>query len=141
MKKIQFTVFINASVEKVWNTLWDDDTYRKWTASFIKGSYYEGELAEGNEIRFLSPGEHGLFALVEKVVPFQKMHFLHYGEVIDGIPQEKTFGDEAIEYYDLEEKENGTELTVTINTAEEFLTYFTNSFPRALNIVKELAEE
>lgn len=68
------------------------------------------------------------------------MYFKHYGEVLDGVSQEKTFGDEGIEYYDLEEIENGTRLIITLNTVEEYITYFTNSFPRAMNMIKELAE-
>ncbi|WHF52272.1 SRPBCC domain-containing protein [Chryseobacterium gotjawalense] len=140
MKKLEFTVEISASREKVWDALWSDQNYRKWTAVFIPGSYYEGELLEGNDIRFLSPGQHGLFAVVEKVIPFQSMHFVHFGLVLDGISQGKTFSENSIEYYDLYETEQGTKLTVTINTEEEYVTYFSNSFPRALHAVKELAE-
>ena len=141
MKKLEFSVDINASKEKVWDVLWSDQNYRNWTASFIKGSYYEGELLEGNDVHFLSPGDHGMYAIVEKMIPNQTMHFRHYGEVLDGIPQGDTYGENAIEYYDLYESESGTILTVTINTEEEYITYFTNSFPRALSAIKELAEK
>ena len=140
MKKLEFSIEIQAGKEKVWETLWNDETYRKWTATFIKGSYIEGELREGEEVRFLTPGEHGLFGIVEKLVPYKTMHFKHFGEVLDGISQDITFGDEGIENYDLEEIENGTRLIITINTTEEFITYFTNSFPRALDAIKEIAE-
>lgn len=140
MKKLEFTIEISASREKVWDALWSHQNYRKWTAVFIPGSYYEGELQEGNEIRFLLPGQHGLFAVVEKVIPFQSMHFLHFGLVLNGISERKTFSENSIEYYDLYETGQGTKLTVTINTEEEYVTYFSNSFPRALHAVKELAE-
>lgn len=60
MKKLEFSIEIQASKEKVWETLWNDETYRKWTATFIRGSYIEGELREGKEVRFLTPGEHEL---------------------------------------------------------------------------------
>ena len=141
MKILEFSIEINASKEKVWDVLWSDQNYRDWTASFIKGSYYKGELLQGNNIQFLSPGNHGMYAVIEKMVPYQTMHFRHYGEVLDGIPQGKTYGENAIEYYDLYDIENGIKLTVMINTEEEYITYFTNSFPRALNAVKELAEQ
>lgn len=140
MTQLKFSININASKEKIWDILWEDQSYRGWTAKFIPGSYYEGELKEGNDIRFLSPGEHGLFAKVEKVIPYQSMHFVHFGLVLDGVSQHKTFEEDAIEYYDLYESDFGTELTVTIKTDEEYITYFNNSFPRALNAVKELAE-
>lgn len=140
MKKLAFEIDIKASKEKVWDILWSDESYRMWTATFLPGSYFEGELVEGHDIRFLSPGENGLFAMVEKVIPFQSMHFVHFGFVIDGISQDKTFAEESIEYYDLYESEIGTKLTVTIKTVDEYITYFTNIFPRALNAVKELSE-
>lgn len=141
MKRLEFSVEIKASKEKVWDILWNDESYRVWTASFIPGSYYEGEIIQGNNIRFLSPGQHGLFAVVEKVIPFQSMHFMHFGLVLDGVSQDKTFQDDSIEYYDLLEIESGTKLTVKINTEDEYITYFSNSFPKALNVVKQLAEE
>ena len=39
--------------------------------------------------------------------------------VIEGINQAKTYGDEAIEQYDLVETDEGSLLTVTLNTEEE----------------------
>ena len=140
MKKLEFSIDIKAPKEKVWESLWADQNYRKWTALFLPGSYYEGELKENSDVRFLSPGGHGLFAMVEKVIPFQSMHFLHFGLIIDGISQEKTFKDDAIEQYDLYEIEEGTRLTVTLKTEDEYTTYFKNSFPRALAVVKEISE-
>lgn len=140
MKQLEFSIEINASKEKVWNILWEDQSYRDWTSRFIPGSYYEGELKEGNDILFLSPGKHGLFAKVEKVIPFQSMHFVHFGLVIDGISQPKTFNEGAIEHYDLFESELGTKITVSLRTEEEYIDYFNNSFPRALNAVKQLSE-
>lgn len=140
MKKLEFSIEIKASKEKVWESLWNDQNYRKWTALFLPGSYYEGELKENSDVRFLSPGGHGLFAMVEKVIPFRAMYFLHFGLILDGISQEKTFKDGAIEQYDLYENEKGTTLTVTLKTEEEYKTYFNNSFPRALAVVKEIAE-
>ena len=140
MKKLEFSIEIKASKEKVWESLWNDQNYRKWTALFLPGSYYEGELKENSDVRFLSPGGHGLFAMVEKVIPFRAMYFLHFGLILDGISQEKTFKDGAIEQYDLYENEKGTKLTVTLKTEEEYKTYFNNSFPRALAVVKEIAE-
>ena len=37
MPALHFTVNINAPKEKVWETLWDDATYRQWTAAFHPG--------------------------------------------------------------------------------------------------------
>lgn len=141
MKKLQFTIEINASKEKVWDALWNDQNYRNWTSVFHEGSYYESDLQEGSEILFLGPEKSGMYAKIEKLVPNEKMYFLHLGEYKDGEKQEGTFGEDAIEQYDLVEKDVKTELTVTMNVPEDYIPYFAETFPKALGKVKELAEK
>lgn len=121
--------------------MWDDSGYRTWTSVFMEGSYYESDLTEGSTVRFLSPGGNGMYGVVERMLPFEKMYFKHKGEVHQGVEQEAIYGDEAIEQYDLQEIDGVTTLTATLNTTEEYLTYFTDVFPAALQKIKTLAEE
>ena len=141
MKKLQFTLEINASKEKVWDALWNDQNYRNWTSVFHEGSHYKSDLHEGSEIFFLGPEKSGMYAKIEKLVPNEKMYFLHLGEYKDGEKQEGTFGEEAIEQYDLVEKDGKTELTVTMNVPEDYIPYFAETFPKALGKVKEMVEK
>lgn len=141
MKKLEFSIDINAPKEKVWEALWKDENYRKWCAAFMEGSYYVSDLQEGSEIRFLSPEKDGMWGKVAKMIPNEKIHFLHKGEVKKGENQAATYGDEAIENYELTEENGITTLTATLNTTEDYIQYFTNVFPGALNIVKEIAEQ
>ena len=39
MRKIQFSIEINASKENVWNTLWADATFRDWANVIDEGTY------------------------------------------------------------------------------------------------------
>lgn len=39
MKKIEFSIKINAIKEIVWATLWNDTTYRQWTSIFAPHSH------------------------------------------------------------------------------------------------------
>ena len=141
MKKLEFTIEINASKENVWDALWIDENYRNWTSVFHEGSHYESDLHEGSEIFFLGPEKSGMYAKIEKLVPNEKMYFLHLGEYKDGEKQEGTFGEEAIEQYDLVEKDGKTELTVTMNVPEDYIPYFAETFPKALGKVKEMVEK
>ena len=141
MKKLQFTIEINASKEKVWDALWNDQNYRNWTSVFHEGSHYKSDLHEGSEIFFLGPEKSGMYAKIEKLIPNEKMYFLHLGEYKDGEKQEGTFGEDAIEQYDLEEKDGKTELTVTMNVPEDYIPYFAETFPKALGKVKEMVEK
>ena len=56
MKKLNFTTKIDAPKEKVWNTLWNDATYRAWTSAFAEGSFAETDnWKEGSKVLFLDP--------------------------------------------------------------------------------------
>lgn len=140
MKKIEFSIEISASKEKVWEALWKDENYRKWTSAFMDGSYAESDWKEGSEIKFLSPGENGMFGVIEKLVPLEKMYFKHLGEIKNGEKQEISYGDEAIERYDLIEENGKTILTATMNAPEEYIIYFSRVFPTAVEKIKEIAE-
>lgn len=140
MKKLQFSIDINAPKEKVWDALWNDANYRKWTAAFQEGSYYESDLKQGSEILFLSPDKNGMFGVVEEVVPFEKMYFLHKGEIQNGEKQAETYDENAVERYDLVESGGKTELTATMNAPEDYIPYFADVFPIALEKVKDIAE-
>lgn len=61
MEKLHFSTNINAPREKVWDTLWNDNSYRKWTSAFMEGSYAETDnWKEGSKVLFLSPGGDGM---------------------------------------------------------------------------------
>jgi uncharacterized protein YndB with AHSA1/START domain len=70
MEKLNFSIDIKAPIQKVWDTLWADETYRKWTAAFSEGSYAESDWNEGSRILFLSPAGDGMLArIAEKREP------------------------------------------------------------------------
>lgn len=140
MRKLEFSIEINAPKEKVWIALWEDQNYRNWTSAFMPGSYFESDLQQGSPIHFMSPDGNGMFGVVEEVVSFERMYFKHFGEIQNGEPQDKIYGDEATERYDLSESNGVTLLSVTLNTDESFIPYFADVFPKALQIVKQTAE-
>ncbi len=66
MNNINHTITINAPLEKVWNILWDDATYRKWTSAFQEGSHAVSDWKQGSPIRFLGPGgQEGMYSVIE----------------------------------------------------------------------------
>jgi len=68
MKEIQFQVEIKAPKERVWNTLWQDETLREWAGIIDPGTYMVGDLKEGNEVQFISAENgYGVTTLVEKL--------------------------------------------------------------------------
>lgn len=93
MKKLEFSININAPKEKVWEALWKDENYRKWTAVFSEGSYAESDFEKGSEFRFLNPEKDGVWGEITEMIPNEKVYFTHRGEVHKGINQPKTYGE------------------------------------------------
>lgn len=145
MEKTRFKTLINATPEKVWKVLWDEDTYRQWTSVFCEGSYAEGDWKQGSKILFLSPGRNGMTSIITVKKPNEQMSFKHLGEVKNGIEdlnsEEVKKWSGAMEEYFLREINGQTELITELDLSEEHKAYFESTFPKALVRIKELAEQ
>lgn len=139
MKKLTFTIVINAPRSKVWDCLWQDANYRNWTSVFMEGSHAESDWKEGSDIKFLSPGGDGMFGIIKKMVEGEEMSFEHQGEIKGGQKITQVWGG-AQERYFLKDNDGGTELTVLLDTHENWEKYFSETFPKALEKVRKLAE-
>jgi uncharacterized protein YndB with AHSA1/START domain len=144
LKKISFSTSINAPKEKVWNVLWNDETYKAWTSVFSEGSSAVSDWNEGSKILFLDGKGRGMYSTIAKKIPNEFMSFRHIGEVKDGVEQpvdEKTQSwSGSTEDYTLTETNGVTELTIEMDMMEDMLDYFNKTFPVALEQVKKLAE-
>ncbi|MEI8201315.1 MAG: hypothetical protein WCG21_14755 [Eubacteriales bacterium] len=143
MKKIQFSVEINASKESVWATLWEDATFRDWANIIDEGTYMKGVMKEGNEIEFISAvNGYGVTSLIEKLIPNEFVLFLHRADTKESGQQERekewTGGTES---YSLTEKDGVTALIVTADIPDELEEIFNARLPKALDRIKTLAEK
>jgi hypothetical protein len=150
MEKIKFTTTIDAPPQVVWNTMLNDATYREWTSAFSpRGSWYEGNWAQGSTIRFLGAGEDGkpggMVSRVKENRPYEYVSVEHLGMIHDG--QEDTTSDEvkkwagALENYTFIDKNGRTELRVDMDVDEGHRQMFEEMWPRALERLKTLAEQ
>ncbi len=145
MEKMNFSININAPKEKVWQVLWNDASYRKWTSAFMEGSYAKTDnWKEGSKVLFLDPKDSGMVSTIVKNKPNEFMSFKHLGEVKNGV--EDTSSDKvkgwagAMENYTLKGINGKTELLIDMDVNDDFKDYFVNTWPKALDKVKELAE-
>ena len=144
MQRLNFTIDIEASKEKVWQTLWNDEAYRQWTKAFCDGSYFVGDLKEGSRFHFLTPDGRGMYSDVERLVENEFISFRHIGEMKDNA--ELPLNDETqkwsgcYEIYGLKESNGMTTLSVGVDSVEAYLDFFNEKFPIALQKVKDLAE-
>lgn len=144
MKKETFSIIINAPREKVWRVLWDDATYRQWTSVFNASSYAVSDWKEGSKIQFLSSDGSGMYSIIAKSIAPEFMSFKHIGVVKNfeeqKIDQETEDWSGALENYTLKEKNGATEVMVEMDVHKDHEKYFQETFPKALQKVKELSE-
>ena len=145
MQKQTFQVSIDAPREKVWDILWDENSYRAWTSIFSPGSHAQSDWNKGSKILFLDGNGSGMVSMIEEKIPNEFMSFKHLGEVKDGV--EDTESEKvkqwagAHENYTLRNEDGKTELQVDMDINEEYAEMFGQIFPKALDKVKELAEK
>jgi len=145
MKELKFSKDIDAPIQKVWDILWQEDTYSQWTRFFTKGSRMESDWQVGGKTVFLDPEDNGMIATITELdVPY-KVYFAHQGQIIKGV--EDTTSDEvkafagALEKYDLEEKDGITRLEISVEVFVDFEQMMTNGFSKGIAEVKRLAEK
>jgi uncharacterized protein YndB with AHSA1/START domain len=141
MKEMQFKVEINAAKERVWNTLWQDETFRGWAGIIDPGTYMVGELKEGNEVQFISSNGYGVTSLVENLTPNEFLLLRHQADTQDnGVREREKEWTGGKESYSLTEEDDVTTLTATFDVPSEMEAYFKDNYPKALERVKEMAE-
>jgi hypothetical protein len=151
MKKLQFKKEINATCQKVYETmlgLKDKSTYEYWTSAFNPTSTYEGSWEKGSKIYFVGVDENGkkggMVSEIEEHQPSNFISIRHYGfldgdtEITTGEQVEKWAG--GHENYSYEESNGITTVTVDIDTIDEYVDYFNNTYPKALDKLKEISE-
>lgn len=139
-KTISFSIFIDSDREKIWEVLWDPKTYQEWAGVFCQGSHYIGELKQGNAIKFLGEDGSGLSSYIEKIIDREQMVFLHQKEIQKGKETDSAWQGAREIYYLKKETDNSTELQVIMDVTQDMESYFNEVFPKALILIKELAE-
>lgn len=151
MEKLNFKITITAPVEHVYTTMLgiqNKNTYKEWTAIFNPTSTYEGAWEKGSKILFLGVDENGnkggMVSKIDQIIKNEFVSILHYGilkngaEVTNGEEVDKWTG--GHENYTFTKLATGTELSVEIDAVDEFVSYFNETYPIALEKLKEICE-
>ncbi len=152
MKKLQYKVSINAPATKVYDFMlgisrkW---TYEQWTYWFNPTSTYKGSWDKGTKILFIGVDEKGekggMVSRIAENIPNQFVSVQHYGILNAG--QEITEGPEVekwangFENYTFEDNSGTTTVIVDIDVTDDFIDYMNQTYPKALNRLKEVCEE
>lgn len=130
MERFSLKIEIAADAERVWDVLFQPDSYRLWTAPFAAGSRYEGSFTAGTMIRFVAD-EHPDCALESLVETVRRPEFLSIRH---------DFGQPAYENYTLRPTAAGVELVIEQDLSDEWGEQMKTVWPKALAEVKRLAE-
>ena len=161
MKKLQFKTSINAPVTRIYDFMLgisNKSTYEQWTSVFNPTSTYEGSWEKGNKILFVGVDEKGekggMVSRVAENIPNRFVSIQHYGllkadkEITEGAEVDKWAN--GFENYTFEENNarpddpvgrGTTTITVDLDTTEDFLDYMNQTYPKALDQLKELCEK
>ena len=152
MKKLQFKVSINAPLTRVYDLMLginNKSTYDQWTSVFNPTSTYEGNWDKGSKILFIGVDEKGekggMVSRIVENIPKRFVSIQHYGlyqadkEITEGPEVEKWAN--GFENYSFEENNGTTTLTVDLDTTEDFLDYMNETYPKALDKLKEICEK
>lgn len=144
MNKLNFPIQINASRSRVWQILWSETGYRTWTSVFSESSHAETDWQEGSRVLFLNGKGSGMVSRIDRKVEDEFMSFQHLGEMKNGVADysmaEANGWADGRENYLLTENGEGTLLVAELDVPAEFEAYFFETFPKALQLVKKLAE-
>lgn len=83
MKFLEFEIQINATPEKVWETLFTQDSYKKWASAMNEGTYFEGNWEVGSIMKFLDPQNNGMYNLVTENIRFKVLGMKHLGWILE----------------------------------------------------------
>ncbi|MES2329157.1 MAG: SRPBCC domain-containing protein [Bacteroidota bacterium] len=148
MEKMVFQTLISASKEKLWDSLWTDANYQVWTSAFAEGSKAESDWKKGSRILFTDGKGSCMISMIAENRPYDFMSFQHLGELKNGVEDMETAKTQgwagAYENYTLKDVNGKTELTVEMDNmgmSQDMLDYFNNTWPKALEKLKGIAEE
>jgi len=151
MRKLHYSIVINASKEKVWNTMLGKDSYKLWTDVFAPGSDYVGDWSKGSKMLFHGPEEtgamSGMVSRIKENRPYEYISIEHIGIMQNG--KEDTSSElfkewaGALENYTFKEIGSKTEVLIDVDIAEkeEYEEMAQTTWPKALQKLKQLAEK
>jgi uncharacterized protein YndB with AHSA1/START domain len=148
METMHFGITINAAVEKVYDLMISDSSYREWTSEFNPTSHFIGSWVKGSKIIFVGTDQDGktggMVSRIKDNIPNTFISIEHLGLFQDG--KEITSGSEvegwagANENYTFTANEGKTLLSVELDANQDFMTYFNETWPKALDKLKEICE-
>lgn len=146
MKTLHFETTIDATPQKVWETMLGKETYPQWVGVSWPGSSYHGEWKQGAQIRFTGEeGGGGTLAEITELEPYSRVEAEHIAVLLDDGSEDRAsemaknwIG--STESYAFTGKNGSTKLDVELSIPAEWVDEFEGGWPKAMEALKQLAE-
>ena len=144
MKKIEKSVLIKASKEKVWEVLTLQKYTNDWYSLFSPGSHAVTDWKKGSKALFLDSTKCGMAAKVIESIPAKALILEFTGLVTEG--KEDYESAEAKKYiggretYHLSDDNGYTKMDISSDMDEDMFEMMSEQWEKAFERVKELAE-
>jgi uncharacterized protein YndB with AHSA1/START domain len=149
MESLHFEIDIDVNPDKVYKTMLEKKHYEDWTSVFNPDSHFEGSWEKGSKILFFGTDQDGkkggMVSRIRENLPGKYLSIEHLGVIEDG--KEITSGPKvegwagATENYTFIDRKGKTTLSVELDSKEEFMSYFRETWPLALDRLKSICEK
>jgi uncharacterized protein YndB with AHSA1/START domain len=136
---IKKSIEINASDDKVWNTLTTRELIKKWAIAFEEGTVVESDWTEGAIVTWKNAeGRNLIKGKVEVSYPSKLLKLRYFDD--ENAADDAATG-EYQEHYLLSEQEGKTTFTVDSGPlSDHYIKSLDPQWDRALKLIKQLAE-
>ncbi len=147
MRTLSYVTDIKATPEKIWDILWNPETYSKWTHAFQPDCVMKSDWKIDGETYFLDKTEkNGMIATISSLnKPFEVV-FKHLGMLENGVADRNSKA--VVDWIGLQEKyfitplDGGlVKLQMEVQTFPEYEEMMDKGFDFAIKEVKRLAEQ
>jgi uncharacterized protein YndB with AHSA1/START domain len=149
LEVLNFKIIIDTPLEKVFKLMLEEDSYKAWTSVFNPSSRYKGTWEKRSKMVFLGNDKDGktggMVSRIRENIPDKFLSIEHTGIIQNG--KEITAGPEvdrwkgSLENYSYTSLDGKTILSVSLDSDQEFKSYFIDTWPRALEKLKSICEQ
>lgn len=145
METLSYSIIINATKNKIWDTLWSSATYNEWTKFFNPESQMRSDWQVGGKTYFTDKNGNGMVSTISKLDEPNQVVFEHLGMIQDGVEDTESEGVKqwsgAQEKYFLIPLDDGTiKLQAEVQTDNQWKEMMDNGFTKGLEVIKRLSE-
>lgn len=147
MENLAYDIIINAPKEKIWDVLWNSDSYSEWTKFFSPGSQMKSDWKVGGKTYFTNTEGEGMVSTIDSIEKPDQIVFKHLG-MVDKEGNEDTQSKEVMEWSGAFEKyfliglqDGSVKLQAEVQIDSQWKDHMHEGFTKGLQVVKELAEK